>query len=112
MSHQPDDGSPKDGNQTPHEEVEEKLNKVLIQMADLQDRIWDLTDELRSQGKLAMQTEDYSRKVMDDVSYWIDQCTTESQSPPVLLRRMEVHLSRLKSVEELLRRENEKAQGE
>ncbi|HWQ19938.1 MAG TPA: hypothetical protein VN455_09195 [Methanotrichaceae archaeon] len=104
MSHNPDpdhDG-PQSDKQPSHDEIEERLNKVLIEIAGLQDRIWDEMEEQSKQSRLTPELEEFARKVMDDVSCWIDQCTAASESPPVLLRRMEVQLSRLKKVLELI----------
>jgi hypothetical protein len=41
---------------------------------------------------------------MRDVSFWIDQCTVASESPPVLLRRMEIQHMRLVKIEALMRK--------
>jgi len=102
MSHHPDHDGPKSERQPSHDEVEEGLNKVLIEMAALQDMIWDEMEEQSRQDRLTPEMEEFARKVMDDVSYWMDQCTAASQSPPVLLRRMEVQLSRLKKILDLI----------
>ena len=41
---------------------------------------------------------------MKEVSFWVDQCTLASKSPPVLLRRMEVQLARLVKIEALIQK--------
>jgi hypothetical protein len=86
------------------EELEERLNRLLLEVADLQDRIWDSLEALRAQGRLSLEAEEHVCQVMKEVSFWVDQCTLASESPPVLLRRMEVQLARLVKVEALIQK--------
>jgi hypothetical protein len=84
------------------ERVEERLNILLLEMAELQELIWEGIELLDERGRLRLELEEHVRRIMSDVSYWMDQCTLASESPPVLLRRMEVHLSRLNRTKELI----------
>jgi hypothetical protein len=84
-------------------EIEESLNLILIQIAELQERIWDEIQALEEGGRLTPELERFAAEVMRDVSFWMDQCITASESPPILLRRMEVHKARLAKIEELIR---------
>jgi hypothetical protein len=83
-------------------EVEMRLNLVCLEISRLQDSIWELLESLERAGILPARLEEYAGEVMREVSFWVDQCTLAAQSPPVLLRRMEVHLSRLVRLRELL----------
>jgi hypothetical protein len=85
------------------EGLEERLSCLLLKAAEHQDRIWDGLEALQVQGRLSPEAEEHVRQVMRDVSFWIDQCTVASESPPVLLRRMEIQLTRLVKVEALIR---------
>lgn len=85
------------------EKIEESLNLILIQIAELQERIWEGMAALEADGRLTPELERFAAEVMRDVSFWMDQCTTASESPPILLRRMEVHQARLAKIEELIR---------
>ncbi len=89
-------------NRKEQKEIEERLNVILLKMTDLQERIWDGLELLDKRELLRPELDEHIRQVMSDVSYWIDQCTIASESPPVLLRRMEIHLSRLTRIEEML----------
>ncbi len=85
--------------------TEDKLNVVLIQIAAIQDRIWDCLETLREKNRLSPEVEEFARKVMEESSYWVDQCTTTSESPPILLRRTEIQFERLIRVLELIEKE-------
>ena len=91
-------------NRKSQEELEEKLNRLLLEVADLQDRIWDSLEDLRVHGRLSPEAEEHIRQVMSEVSLWVDQCIVASESPPVLLRRMEVQLALLVKIEALIRK--------
>ncbi len=91
-------------NRKGQEELEEKLSRLLLEIADLQDRIWDSLEDIRAQGRLSLEAEEHIRRVMSEVSLWVDQCAVASESPPVLLRRMEVQLARLVKIEALIRK--------
>lgn len=86
------------------EELEEKLNRLLLEVDDLQDGIWDGLEALQRQGRLSPEAEEHVCQVMKEVSFWVDQCTLASKSPPVLLRRMEVQLARLVKIEALIQK--------
>jgi hypothetical protein len=86
------------------EELEEKLNRLLLDVAALQDGIWEGLEALQRQGRLSSEAEEHICRVMKEVSFWVDQCTLASKSPPVLLRRMEVQLARLVNVEALIKK--------
>ncbi|NYT02519.1 MAG: hypothetical protein GKC10_07170 [Methanosarcinales archaeon] len=81
-------------------DLEDRLSRLLLQLAEMQDGIWEAW-EAKSDG-LPPGMEEHLRKVMDDISFWIDQCTTTDQCTPVLLRRMEVHRARLARLMELI----------
>jgi len=85
-------------------EVEMRLDLVCLEISQLQEAIWEQLESLERCGILPAQLEEYAREVMREVSFWVDQCTLAAQSPPVLLRRMEVHLSRLVRLRELLKK--------
>jgi hypothetical protein len=84
------------------EKIEKRLNILLLKMAELQEMIWEGIELLEARGLLRPDLEKHVLWIMSDVSYWMDQCTIASESPPVLLRRMEVHLSRLDRTHELI----------
>jgi hypothetical protein len=94
-----------------HREVEKRLDLLCIEIGRLQEAIWEQLESLEMEGLLLPQMEEHAGAVMRDVSFWIDQCTLAEKSPPVLLRRMEVHLGRLVRLSELLegQRGHEKA---
>lgn len=75
--------------------LEERLNLLLIEMADIEESLEQGLEALRRIGKLSDELERYIRLVMSDISQWIDECTLAVESSPVLLRRMQVHLERL-----------------
>jgi hypothetical protein len=83
-------------------EVEKRLDLVCLEISRLQDAIWEQLEALERAGILPAQLEEHAGEVMRDVSFWVDQCTLAARSPPVLLRRMEVHLGRLVRLKELL----------
>ena len=82
-------------------ELEEELNRILLKIAGIQEDIWDCLEVLEREGRLTTQLEELVRGVMRDVDYWTEQCTRTSESPPVLLRRMQIHLKRLQKVAKL-----------
>lgn len=86
------------------EEVERQLNLILIDIAELEEHVWDCLERLRENERLSPQLEDHVRCVMNEVSYWSALCSTTSESPHILMRRMEVQLSRMKRLSELLDR--------
>ncbi|MCJ7443434.1 MAG: hypothetical protein MUO26_02695 [Methanotrichaceae archaeon] len=75
--------------------LEEMLNLLLIEMADIEDGLEEGLEALRHIGKLSYELEQHIRLVMSDISQWIDECTLAVESSPILLRRMQVHLGRL-----------------
>lgn len=84
------------------EEVERQLNLILLEIACLEERIWECMERLREKDRLSPQLEEYVRGIMSELSYWTALCTTTSESPHVLLRRMEVHLTRARRLSEHL----------
>ena len=88
-------------------EVEKRLDLVLLEISQLQEAIWAQLESLERDGLLLPQMEEHVGEVMREVSFWVDQCTLAAQSPPVLLRRMEVHLSRLVRLKELLEKQKQ-----
>ncbi|MCX8207179.1 MAG: hypothetical protein N3G75_05025 [Methanothrix sp.] len=84
------------------EDVERQLNLILLEIASLEERIWDCIERLREKDSLSPHLEEYVRRIMSDLSYWTALCTTTSESPHVLLRRMEVHLTRARRLSEQL----------
>jgi uncharacterized protein Yka (UPF0111/DUF47 family) len=90
------------GDSTDPAEVEEELSRILLIIAEIQDKIWDDVESLQERGLLAIELEEFVREVMSDISYWMDQCTRAIESPPVLLRRMEIHLARIQKLQELV----------
>lgn len=83
-------------------EIEKKLNLMLLRSVGIEDRIWILLEATEEQGCSKPELAEYARGVITEVSRWIDQCTMDFPSPPILLRRMEIQLARLEKVEELL----------
>jgi len=83
--------------------LEEELNRILLKIAEVQDEIWDRLDDLEREGNLSCQLEDLVRGVMRDLDYWTDQCTKTSESPPILLRRMQIQLKRLQKASDLIK---------
>ncbi|MDH7597732.1 MAG: hypothetical protein QHG98_08380 [Methanothrix sp.] len=88
------------------EEVEKQLNLILLEIASLEERIWDCIERLREKERLSPHLEEYVRSIMSELSYWTALCTTASEAPHVLLRRMEVHLTRAKRLSEHLEQLN------
>ncbi|MBN1323710.1 MAG: hypothetical protein JW986_06885 [Methanotrichaceae archaeon] len=84
---------------------EERLDQLLVALAELQERVWEGIELLEVEGRLLPEIEEHAREVMRDVSYWLDQCTAAVESPPILQRRMEVHLERTRRLVELLEAE-------
>ncbi|HOK58530.1 MAG TPA: hypothetical protein PK659_05545 [Methanothrix sp.] len=84
------------------EEVERQLNLILLEIASLEERIWDCMERLREKELLSPHLEEYVRSIMSELSYWTALCTTASEAPHVLLRRMEVHLTRARRLSEHL----------
>ena len=78
--------------------LEDELNRVLLDIAKVQDGIWDELDILERIGRLSPQLEELVQSVMKDVDYWTGQCTCASESPPILLRRMQIHFKRLQRI--------------
>lgn len=78
------------------EEVERQLNLILLEIASLEERIWACIERLHEKNGFSPYLEEYVRSIMSDLSYWTALCTTTSESPHVLLRRMEVHLTRVR----------------
>lgn len=46
-------------NRKSQEELEEKLNRLLLEIADLQDRIWDSLEDLRVHDRLSPEAEEH-----------------------------------------------------
>jgi hypothetical protein len=86
-------------------ETEKRLNLVLLEIGRLQEAIWEHLELLEKNGLLLPQMDEHAGEVMREVSFWVDQCTLATQAPPVLLRRMEVHLGRLARLRELLEKQ-------
>jgi hypothetical protein len=86
-------------------ETEKRLDLVLLEISQLQEAIWEHMELLERDGLLLPQMEEHTGEVMREVSFWVDQCTLAALAPPVLLRRMEVHLSRLARLRELLEKQ-------
>ncbi|MDI9616657.1 MAG: hypothetical protein QFX31_04745 [Methanothrix sp.] len=84
------------------EDVERQLNLILLEIASLEDKIWESIERLREKDRLSPHLEEYVRGIMSELSYWSALCTTTSESPHVLLRRMEVHLTRARRLSEQL----------
>ncbi len=84
--------------------IEEKLNLLLLNAANLQDNIWERLQSMDEQGRLKPDLEEHVKRVMREVSSWMDECTAASESPPILLRRMEIQLIRLEKVDELIKK--------
>gem|GEM_PF-479525 len=84
---------------------EERLDLLLVALAELQERVWEGLERLEAEGRLLPEIEEHAREVMRDVSYWLDQCTAAEEAPPILQRRMEVHLERIRRLAELLEAE-------
>lgn len=82
------------------DDIERQLNLILLEIASLEERIWDGIERLREKDRLSPQLEEYVRSIMSELSYWTALCTTASESPHVLLRRMEVHLTRARRLSE------------
>jgi len=82
--------------------IEEELNRVLLDIVKVQDEIWDKLDQLERIDRLSPQLEELVRSVMKDVDYWTCQCTCTSESPPILLRRMQIHFKRLQRIASLI----------
>lgn len=82
--------------------LEEELNRVLLDIVKVQDEIWDELDQLERIGRLSPLLEELVRSVMKDVDYWTCQCTCASESPPILLRRMQIHFKRLQRIASLI----------
>ncbi|HII06873.1 MAG TPA: hypothetical protein HA349_06045 [Methanotrichaceae archaeon] len=81
---------------------EAELNLVLLNIAQIQEAISDGVERLREEEKLTMEFEKMVQNVMRDVNGWTDQCTAPTESPPVLLRRMQVQMERLLRIERLI----------
>lgn len=95
------------GDFTDPAEVEVELSRILLVIAEIQDNIWDDVEVLQEWGLLTIELEEFVRVVMRDISYWIDQCTRAIESPPVLLRRMNIHLTRIKRLQGLVEKVGE-----
>jgi hypothetical protein len=78
------------------QELEERLNLILLEMANLQNSMGEALKDLKRSEKLNSETERYILCVTNEIMSWIDECTLVIESSPILLRRMEVHLERLK----------------
>jgi tRNA A58 N-methylase Trm61 len=82
--------------------IEAELNLVLLNIAEIQEAISDGVERLREEGKLTMEFEKMVQNVMREVDGWTDQCTATAETPPVLLRRMQVQMERLRRIERLI----------
>jgi len=82
--------------------IEAELNLVLLNIATIQEAISDGVERMRVEGKLTMEFEKMVQNVVRDVDGWTDQCTATSETPPVLLRRMQVQMERLSRIERLI----------
>jgi hypothetical protein len=87
-------------------EVTERLNLLLLQIVDLQERISQSMEVLENEGQIPPQLENHVRQVLSDISLWVDECTKVAEDRPILLRRIEVHVERLRRLEELIRAED------
>ncbi len=82
--------------------IEAELNLVLLNIVQIQEAISDGVEQLRVEGKLTMEFEKMVQNVVRDVDGWTDQCTATAETPPVLLRRMQVQMERLSRIERLI----------
>jgi hypothetical protein len=82
--------------------IEAELNLVLLNIATIKEAISDGVERMREEGKLTMEFEKMVQNVVRDVDGWTDQCTATSETPPVLLRRMQVQKERLSRIERLI----------
>jgi len=76
-------------------EVEEELNHILLKIADTQDAIRDGLEKDYSSAQI----EELALRVIEEVDYWIEQCTRATEAPSILLRRMQIQLDRLRMIE-------------
>jgi len=82
--------------------IEAELNLVLLNIAQTQEAIKGGVERLREDGRLSMEFEKMVQNVMREVDGWTDQCTAAAETPPVLLRRMQVQMERLLRIERLI----------
>ncbi|HOO54918.1 MAG TPA: hypothetical protein PLM24_06350 [Methanothrix sp.] len=82
--------------------IEAELNLVLLSIVGIREAIEDGLERLREEGKLTMEFEKMAKNVVRDVDGWTDQCTATSEATPVLLRRMQVQMERLRRIERLI----------
>jgi hypothetical protein len=82
--------------------IEAELNLVLLNIVQIQEAISDGVERMRVEGKLTMEFEKMVQNVVRDVDGWTDQCTATAETPPVLLRRMQVQMERLSRIERLI----------
>ncbi|MHC1631007.1 MAG: hypothetical protein ACXQT4_01735 [Methanotrichaceae archaeon] len=82
--------------------LEEELNRILLKIADLQEKIQNNLENLQKEEDISSQLQEFVQEVITDVDYWTDQCTKTTESPPVLLRRMQTHLKRLQRIQNLI----------
>jgi tRNA A58 N-methylase Trm61 len=82
--------------------IEAELNLVLLNIAQVQEAIKSVVERLRDEGKLTIEFEKMVHNVMREVDGWTDQCTATAETPPVLLRRMQVQMERLQRIERLI----------
>jgi tRNA A58 N-methylase Trm61 len=82
--------------------IEAELNLVLLNIVEIQKAIDAGLERLREGGKLTMELEAMVQNVVRDVDGWTDQCTATSEATPVLLRRMQVQMERLRRIERII----------
>jgi hypothetical protein len=82
--------------------IEVELNLLLLKIAEIQKSVDEGVEVLREEGKLPGELEGIVEKVMREVDSWTDQCTAPAETPPILLRRMQVQMERLARIERLI----------
>lgn len=82
--------------------IEAELNLMLLNIVEIQKAIEVGLERLREGGKLTVELEAMVQNVVRDVDGWTDQCTATSEATPVLLRRMQVQMERLRRIERII----------
>lgn len=82
--------------------IEAELNLLLLNIVEIQKAVEDGLERLREEGKLTTELETMVQNVVRDVDGWTDQCTATSEATPVLLRRIQVQMERLRRIERII----------
>jgi len=82
--------------------IELELNLVLLKTVEIRAALMEGVEALREEGRLPGELEGIVEKVTREVDGWTDQCTAPAETPPVLLRRMQVQMERLARIERLI----------